>query len=211
MSQSNIGNFSHNQKDLPPVIEFFVDTEEDREATLKARGALQLRDVHMVQVRQRGSRDFAVKRVSEWLVEMENYSQDGRQPHEWAAEYQKAYDRWKNDMTGEHLQGYDLRKWPGISKAQLHNLRIVGILTVEDVAQMNAASLEKAGIGAVALKSRAQAWLEANKGTINPEEVAQLRDKTEAQAVQIADLMAQMATLSAAQPKPAARGGKSGD
>jgi hypothetical protein len=185
---TNIGGYSADQDKKPPFIEFFVDSEEDREATMKNNGAIIMRDVDMVKIQQRGSKDFVTKRVSEWLVEMRLYSSDGRQPYEWAGEYEKAYGRFKSDQ--ESVQGHDLRNWAGISRSTCTNLRNLGIVSVEDVAVMNESAMSKVGMGALALKQRAQAFLEANKpvGGINPEEVAQLRAQLEAQATLIADL-----------------------
>lgn len=192
-----LGGYSANQNDQPPFIEFYIDSEEDREATLKAAGQVVMRDVHMVSMRQRGSQDTAVKRVSEWLVEMRLYSSTGRQPADWAEKYEAGYERWKKDMDGVDLNGYDLRKWPGVTKAQLHNLRQVGIVTVEDVAAMTQTVIERVGLGGQSLRGRAIAWLQASKGAINPEEVSQLRDENKAKGERIAELERNIAEINA--------------
>jgi hypothetical protein len=71
----------------------------------------------------------------------------------------------------------------------------MGILSVEEVAQMNEQTMQRLGMGAVALKSRANAWLQDKGGQINPEEVAQLRDTTVSQEQRIKDLEATIAKL----------------
>lgn len=191
------GKFVSKQSEQAPFIEFILDSEEDREATLKSGGKLMMRDVHIVQLRQRGATDFATVKVSDWLAQAHRDSNAGRQPEHWASEWEKAYEKWKADMDGENITGHDLRKWPGVSKAQLHNLRQTGIITVEDVSRMTDAVVDRMGMGARALRSRAQAWLEQANGESRAEEVAQARDTIKAQASQIEDLQKQVTEINA--------------
>lgn len=194
MAQGNIGGYQQNQRELPPFIEFFKDSEEDREESLKQKRLI-MRDVDKVRIRQRGSKDFGEKNVDAWLVEMRAYSDGGHQPASWADEYEQAYEKWKRGEENGPVKGFDLRNWPGISKAQFENCKSMGILSVEEVAEMNEVTMTRIGMGARALKERAKAWLQVNAGAVNPEEVAQNRATLASQAEQIKDLQAQLAKL----------------
>jgi hypothetical protein len=193
MAQVNIGGYQENQRSLAPFIEFFIDSEEDRVKSLE-NGRLTMRDVDMVRVRQRGSKDYVEKPVAGWLKEMRAYSDEGHQPAEWADLYEAAYKKWKAGEDGP-VKGFDLRNWGGINKAQVENLRSMGILSVEEVAEMNESTMNRIGMGSRALKNRAMEWVRSMAGKINTEEVAQLRGTVEAQNQQIEDLRQQIAKL----------------
>lgn len=72
----------------------------------------------------------------------------------------QAYERWKAGQDAP-VDGTPLEAWPGISKGQLAALRLLNILSVEDLAGVNDAALDRIGMGARALRDRAQKFIAA--------------------------------------------------
>lgn len=98
------------------------------------------------------------------------------------------YDAWKK---GEEIPttGTPLAAWQGISRHQIEAVRVHGIYTVEDMAQMTDAVLQKVGgLGLAAVREAARAW-DAAKDTRNI--TAHLAEKD----AEIAELKAQMSDL----------------
>lgn len=71
-----------------------------------------------------------------------------------------AYERWKAGQDAP-VNGTPLEAWPGLSKGQLASLKLLNILSVEDLAGVNDAALDRIGMGARALRDRAQKFIAA--------------------------------------------------
>lgn len=186
------GGYSSNQNELPPFIEFFSIAVEDREKTIdkvnNPEGKMIFRDVDMVRMRQRGSKDSSEREVESFLAQYESYAANGRCPADWPVKYREAYARWKKDLD-PIIHGTDLRNGSlAISKAQVENLRTMGVLSIEELATVNDETIRRIGMGGATLRERARAWLDANKGQLNPQEIAALREEIKAKDVQLADL-----------------------
>ena len=69
------------------------------------------------------------------------------------------YERWKNGQEMP-LNGTPIKTWSAISPAQIKNLIAIGILTVEDLANVNGEGLTRIGMGGQNLKKMATNWLE---------------------------------------------------
>lgn len=173
-------NISLMQAGRPPYVTFEQRAEEDRNATVKA-GTLVLKDVDYAIIRTAGSKDTVEKVASEWLDHCGFESTKGRWPAEWVVAHRKMYTDWKAGLEATPF-GFPIRQWPSISKAQAENLALASVLTVEDLAASNEQTMAKIGMGARALKEKAQAWLDASKGNVG-EELAALR-------AQVSDLVA---------------------
>ena len=77
----------------------------------------------------------------------------------WPAEYAA----WKN-KTALASSGTPLEQWPPLSLAQLHELKAVNIRSVEDLAGLSDAGIQKLGMGGRKLVEMAKAYLDTAKG-----------------------------------------------
>ncbi len=78
--------------------------------------------------------------------------------------------RWPNQYAAflagltPSVEGSPLEEWPPLSPAQVANLKVVNVHTVEQLAAVNDGDLDKIGMGARALRDKAAAWLDNAKG-----------------------------------------------
>lgn len=172
------------QQGRPPYIRFEQRAEEDRNETIRQK-KLVLKDVNYVVIHPPGSKDTVEKIASEWLDHCEQQASQSPPlwPMEWVHAHRQKYEDFKNGLEVKP-DGFSIRQWPAISKAQAENIVMAGILTVEDMAAANEQTLNRVGMGARAIKDRAKAWLESSKGNVG-EELAALR-------VQIAEMNTQL-------------------
>jgi hypothetical protein len=164
----------------PPYVRFEQRAEEDRDASIAAKGRQVMKDVDYAIIHAVGSKDGVEKVATEWLDHCELQASKGKWPSDWVVAHRKMYNDWKAGLEIVPI-GFSVRQWPGISKAQAENLVNAGVLTVEDVAAANEQTMQRIGMGARALKDKAQAWLDSSKGNVG-EELAALR-------AQVSDLL----------------------
>lgn len=75
-----------------------------------------------------------------------------------------AYAAWKKGLEIA-TEGSPLEMWPPLTPAQVANLKVLNITTVEQLAQLPDSALSKIGMGARDLQIKAKAWLtESNRG-----------------------------------------------
>lgn len=160
-------------KPRPPYVRFEQRAEEDRNASIEAKNRQVMKDVDYAIIHAVGSKDGVEKVATEWLDHCELLASKGKWPSEWAVAHRKMYNDWKAGLEIAPI-GFSVRQWAGISKAQAENIVLAGVLTVEDLAVANEQTLSKIGMGARALKDKAQAWLDSSKGNVG-EELAALR------------------------------------
>ena len=91
------------------------------------------------------------------------------------------YQAWLKGQE-EPEDGTPLSVWPAVTKGQVEQLRFMHIRTVEDVANMNDAAMQRYGMGARSLRDKAQAFVTAKQGEASIAEALSKRDE------QIADL-----------------------
>jgi hypothetical protein len=89
-----------------------------------------------------------------------------------------AYDAWKEGREAP-VNGIDLKNWPGVTPSQLKMCQGCNIRTVEDLAGANADAIRKLGMGSVALKDKAIAYMRSAGTNKNSEEVSALRVEME--------------------------------
>lgn len=144
-------------RERPAQIEFSRRPEEDQIAS-REQGRYVTRDIDYVTVFIPYSRDTNVFTVEQWLLNLEQYTREGRIPSDWMPNYKRLYEAWKN---GQELppDGTAIKGWGVISPAQQENLIHYRILTVEDAAGMGEDIMRKIGIGAVEIKNKAKTWL----------------------------------------------------
>jgi hypothetical protein len=183
------------QQGRPPWVTFQQRAEEDRDATIAA-GRLVLKDVDYAVIRQIGGKDTVEKIVGEWLSHCDLMASKGNYPGEWVTAHRGMYEQWK---AGQEVvpPGFPIRQWAGVSKAQAENLALAGILTVEDLAAASEQGMSKIGMGARALKDKAQAWIDSSKGN-SGEELAALRVENSTLKQSIGELQEKTRELEAA-------------
>ena len=159
---------------------FYVDFElravENREASLKA-GHPVFHDIEIATITMPGGNLVVDKVVDDNLLREWKQGIPGRKPASPFAV--AAYEAFKEDREAP-LEGIDLKNWPGVTPAQLKMCQGVNIRTVEDLAECNADAIRKLGMGAVALKDKAVAYMQSADTNKNSEEVAALKVEMEA-------------------------------
>ena len=147
----------------PPYVIFEVRPVEDRAASIEA-GHFVAKDVHYAIITPAGTRDRIEKEAKLWLADLEIGVQQERMPREWLHAFQRAYRDWcENRETPEF--GIPVTDWPAIGPSQVRMLQDIGLRTVEQVAEANEEAVSRIGMGGRALKSKAQAYLDAAKDT----------------------------------------------
>lgn len=160
-----------NESARPPYVKYELRAIEDRKRTQET-GKYSTRDVDYVIVRQAGQKDSSEFEAIDWLDRIAK--NPGYKP-EWVENLRHQYNLWKKGMEPTP-DGTHVRSWPAISPSQAEMLCNVQLLTVEDLASANEASLSRLGIGARELQLKAKAWLQSaqNIGS-TAEELAALR------------------------------------
>jgi hypothetical protein len=160
---SNIGELlERDLRERPPHLRFSREAVENPVETQRQGISVSV-DVDYVTVTQVGGGGNGVK----WKInQARSYYQaeirNGRMNPQWLADFDKMYALWKD---GQELpvNGTPIRGWMLISAAQQANLIAKGIATVEDLAALNAEGAQRIGMGAIELKNRAIATLQAAK------------------------------------------------
>lgn len=188
------------QKERPAYVRFERVAIEDPIQTA-AQGRYIARDVDMAMITPPGSRDIFKIEVGQWLQNMKQDVRNMRLPQEWMDQYVTALEKWKagQDLP---LHGTPIKGWGVISPAQQAVLTGIMILTVEDLAQLNDEGLQRIGMGALDLRTKARAWLSQaqDKGPLTIEN-AQLKQSLITQLGEIETLKAQVAQLMARIPQ----------
>lgn len=186
----------------PPYVVFERRSVEDRAAS-HAAGHYVGRDVDMAIITRPGSRDNLEQEAATWIAGLRKKAQDGQIPADWHRGFSEAYKAWQEGETLPEA-GTPIKGWPILSPAAQKELISMGIRTVEDLAALPDSELQGVGIGAVANRQKAVAWLQAASG------VGKVAEQLAAQATQIAELVAltqaqaqEIAALRAKMPEPA--------
>lgn len=118
---------------------------------------------------------------------------------------ERYYDAWKANVDAP-IDGTALASWGGVTREEIKRLQQLQVRSVEDVARMNDADIERYGMGGVGLRQRAKAFVEAKKDrdTLKLEVDAQLADRDK----QIEELRRTVEELAANQKKTPGRRAK---
>lgn len=159
-------------------------------------------DVDMVTVRQIGAADSCVFETKSWLEQNRREVAGGRLPQEHADYYKKSYQRWK-DGQEIPLEGTPIKGWPILSPAQTELLIRLGIRTVEELAVINDEVRTRVGMGAMALKQKAQSWLSQaqDKGPLTMQ-MAAVQATNDRLEMQLAKLTEHIEALQADRKEP---------
>ena len=144
-------------EDRPPLIEFFVDAKEDRNASIQA-GHYVGKDITMIKVTPAGGKLEFVNEADEYIRQLR------RRGDKYLPLYEEAY---KAFQTGQEapLNGTSIRDWPSLSASQVRLCLSVNVRTIEDLAGLPEEGLQRLGMGSRALQQKAIAWLQAAKST----------------------------------------------
>lgn len=124
------------------------------------------------------------------IVEREVREEDKRM-------FRRQYEAFKSSLE-QPVNGVPLQEMPGITVAEIANLRTLHVLSVEQLAEANDLVLQDFGHGARALQKRARDWLEATQGVTSIKAKNQeLEEKNTALAADLAQIKEQLAMLMA--------------
>lgn len=147
----------------PPYVRFEARAVEDRQASIDA-GHYVAKDVIFAIVTPSGTREVLEKVASEWIDGLKESVTNERIPADWLSYYQRRLADWKESRESPE-EGTPITNWSALSPAQTKTLLDLHIRTVEDVAAMTEEAIDSLGMGARAIRSKAQAWLDSSKDT----------------------------------------------
>ena len=172
-------------------VEFELRPDEDREETMKA-GHPVFKDVEVAIITMPGGHLVVDKVIDAKLLDEWKNGIPGRKPpSEFAL---RSYEAWKDGREAP-VDGTDIKNWPGVTPAQLKMCQAAQIRTVESLAIANADTIRRLGMGAVALKDKAIAYLESADTNKTSEEVSALKVEMEAMKDAIEKKDAQIESL----------------
>lgn len=94
------------------------------------------------------------------------------------------------------VMGTPLAEWAAVSRSQADNLKVVGVMTVEQLADLTDAQIQRIGMGGEQLRRKAQAWLkQAQEGAgalASAGRMSELEESNKMLQAQVAELMAAM-------------------
>lgn len=150
-------------------IEFELRPVENRNQTIK-QGTPIFDDVEYAIITMPGGQTRVDKEITPELLDEWQHGKGRNDPVPFAV---VQYDAWKSGLEVP-VNGIDLKNWPGVTPAQLKTCQGAHILTVEDLASINADGLRKLGMGGVALHEKAKAFLGSAETNKNSEAIADL-------------------------------------
>ena len=157
-------------------VEFELRPEEDREETI-SQGMPVFKDVEFAMITMPGGGLVVDKPINEALLyEWKNGDNRRKPPSPFAY---RAYEAWKEGREAP-VNGTDLKNWPGVTPAQLKTCQNATVRTIEDLAEANADTIRKLGMGGVAMMEKAKAYLAAANQNKTSEEVSALMVKLDA-------------------------------
>lgn len=146
----------------PPYVTFEVRAVEDRTASIE-KGHYMSKDVIYAVITPAGTKDRIEKVAEDWLTDLEEAVRQERFPTHWLRAYRQAFESWKETREIPE-NGTPVANCALFSPAQVKILLDLNLRTVEQVAEAHEEALARIGMGARALKQRAQAWLDSSKG-----------------------------------------------
>ena len=156
------------QQARPPYVRFEIRAVEDRTRSIE-EGKYVAKDVIFALVTPMGTKDVLEKEADEWIKGIEEGVKQERIPPHWLTQYRMALENFKNDQNDPET-GTSINNWNAITPAQRSLMLDCGIRTIEDVAAINEEAVQRIGMGARALKAKAQAWLDsADQGKVAAE------------------------------------------
>lgn len=203
------------QKGSRPHVRFEARPVEDRVATVR-EGRKMYKDVDWVIVTPAGGKDVREDHAEAWLEKIKLQAEAGQYDYEWARDFRKMYEMFKEGKEMP-VNGTPLSMCTTLfSPAEIQNCIGVQIRTLEELANSNEEALGRIGMGARALKTRAQEAIRAGEGKESAIRIEALQVENDGLKQRISDLTAvveelreQMATLVPAEKRGPGRPPKS--
>lgn len=186
-----------------PYIRFVKRPVEDRTQVAES-GKFGWRDVDFAEITRPGHPDTVEREVEPLLIDWQKRADAGLLPAQWLEHLQRQYAAWKEGQEIPEA-GTSIRLWPAVSPAQVEQLLSLKIRTVETLAGLDDAALGRVGMGAVELRNRARAWLEAaDKTGKTAAKLEALQVQNATLTAQVAEMRTQLQAIAARQVKAAA-------
>jgi len=189
------------EKGSRPHVRFETRPVEDREQSI-AQGHKVYKDVHWVVVTPAGGKDVREDHAEAWLDKIEAQAQLGQYDYEWAKDFRKMFAMYKDGLEMP-VHGTPLRMCTTLfTPAEIANCAAVNVLSLEELAGANEETLGRIGMGARALKTRAQEAIKTGEGKESAMKVealtienSQLKQKVDDLIGVVNELKEQMATM----------------
>tara|TARA_R110000787_G_scaffold44813_5_gene109656 strand:- start:803 stop:1414 length:612 start_codon:yes stop_codon:yes gene_type:complete len=156
-------------------VEFELRPEEDRDQTI-LQGMPIFKDVEFAIITMPGGGLVIDKLINNELLDEWKHGDKRRKPPSPFALH--AYEAWKEGREAP-VNGTDLKNWPGVTPAQLKTCQNATIRTVEDLAEANADSIGKLGMGGVSMMEKAKAYLKSANINKTSEQITALTVKVD--------------------------------
>ena len=156
-------------------VEFELRPEEDRDQTI-LQGMPIFKDVEFAIITMPGGGLVIDKLINNELLDEWKHGDKRRKPPSPFALH--AYEAWKEGREAP-VTGTDLKNWPGVTPAQLKTCQNATIRTVEDLAEANADSIGKLGMGGVSMMEKAKAYLKSANINKTSEQITALTVKVD--------------------------------
>jgi hypothetical protein len=135
-------------------VKFYIEAVENKELSLKNNRPT-FEDQEFVEIRIPGDRDTI--RAPAAL---------------YRDRFRSRYEKWKAGQDDNHgAIGLPLREWTGITRSRAEELHRFEVYTVEQLAGVSDVHLQGLGPGFLGLRQKAQAYIEASKGTAGIEQM----------------------------------------
>lgn len=195
---------AQNEKEIPPLVRFEVQAEEDRAASVEA-GRPVFKDVIYAHITPSGSRDTVMREVQAWFENLRQQVKEERFPKEWLRRLEEGLEEFKKDNLADVTIGTSLKNWAGISPAEAKNCINAKVMTIEQLAGANEEALAAIGIGGRELKDRAAAYMRSVGGDTSlalensslKEQVKSLQQTVDSMQTQLQKANAQIERLTA--------------
>lgn len=198
------------QKGNRPHIRFEMRPAEDRAASIEA-GHKVYKDIVWVIITPPGGKDVVENHAEQWLKNIQDRAEVGQYDPEWVASFRKMYQMYRDGLEMPE-DGTPLRMCTTLfSPAEIQNCLGANVTSLEQLAAANEEALGRIGMGARALKLRAEEAVklgEGKEGAMKVEaltiENAELKDKVAALTDIVHEMRQQMATMQTPAEKPSA-------
>jgi hypothetical protein len=156
------------------IVKFFMEPVQHEGRSLEEGRPIFI-DREMVSIVNPGSRDEFVGAVDEQIRH----------------QYAEQYKRWKDTQTNV-IEGTPLKEWSALRPSQVAEMNAINIYSVEQLALLTDAGVQRLGMGGLELRKKAQAFIEAAKDAAAIEKYAveneRLKNQIEALQAQFKEL-----------------------
>ena len=152
------------------------------------------KNVHFVTVQQAGSKDSVEKIAEEWLADLlrksatrGDFDNQADEYREWYDYFKKRFDAYTQDLEMP-LDGTPIKMCLAFTPAERAQCEHIKIYTLEDLAACNEEVIQRLGMGARTLKTKATKMLETQAGGKLAEQNAALQQKVAELTSQVIEL-----------------------